>query len=192
MEKIKLFADLYSKLTALCEAMRVTEDAKAPNKMAEHLREARRMTGILANETDKMEECAEDALDQLYEKNFVDGIASLSVMVEQVQQMRESVDKIYADLAHTLCALRELTESAGWNPVCTDEEICAAIDEGFELTNVMSLGYYDGTFALLFEKGGESEDLVMPPVVIAVGDEECYDDVRYYIEQFMDMEEECV
>ncbi len=190
MEKITLYADLYEKLNELCEAMGVADDAKPPHKMAEHLREADRMSSILADEAQTMADHTCDALDTLYEKDFVGGIKALSAMVSQVDEMRDSLDRIRADVANALCSLRELTESAGWTPTRTGEEIQAFLDEGFELAETMSLGYHDGEFALLFENEPESGEFVLEPFVVARGNEDCYEEVRKFIEQFMDMEEE--
>jgi len=189
MEKITLYADLYEELNGLCETMGVAADAMSPHKPAEHLREVDRMSSILSDEAQTMVDHTGDALDTLYEKNFIGGIRALSAMVKQVDDMHESLDHIRTNLAHALCSLREITQSANWTPTRTGEEIEAYLDEGFELVNTMSIGYRDGEFALLFENELNSGEFLLEPFVVARGTEDCYDEVRAYVEQFMDMED---
>ena len=189
MMKIELYADLFGKLNSLCETMHLDADATAPCKMAEHLREVRRMCDWLSEEADTLSNQADEALDELYDKNFTSGIDMLSKMVTQLDELRDTVEIIHSQLANTLCALRELTAPAGWLPTCTDAQIQQCIDEGFTLTNSMSLGYQNGQYALLFEKEENGEELVKEPFVIGVGREADYEEVRAFVEQFLDMEE---
>ena len=189
MKKNELSADLFGKLNSLCETMHLDADATAPCKMAEHLRETRRMSDWLSGEADTLSNQADEALDELYDRNFAGGIDMLSKMVTQLDELRDTVEIIHSQLANTLCALRELTAPAGWLPTCTDAQIRQYIDEGFALTNVMSLGYQNGQYALLMEKDENGEELVLKPFVIGVGRDEDYDEVRAFVEQFLDMEE---
>lgn len=189
MDKIKVYADLFGRLQALCETMQVGVEACAPRKLAEHLNEVYRMGDMLSDGADALCDGANEALDALRYQNFIGGIDALSAMVEQMRDLKASVDTAYDELAHTLCALRALLEPAGWSPIRTDDEIRQAIDEGFELTNVMSLGYRDGQYALLFEEAEDDEALVADPFLIALGGEEDYDEIRAFVEQFMDMED---
>lgn len=187
MEKIRIYADLYGKLEALCETMGLSADAVAPGKLAEHLREVNRLSSIASDEADVLAYHANEALDELRYKDFIDGIRVLSEMVEQLDELQESVDIARRELGHTLCALRELTESAGWSPICSNEEMVRGIETGFSLTDSVSLSYKDGQYALLFE---EIDDIAAEPFVFAVGGEEHYDEVCTFLKQFLNMEEE--
>ncbi len=190
MNKLKINTILFEKLNELCDRMQVDPIAKSNYKMAEHLRQIHYISNDLTNDLNAMSDNVDDILGALYHKDFVVGIDLLSKAADQAAELQDSINTICDELANALTALRELVEPDTWKPLHTDEEMKKVLNESFDLTNSMSLGYQNGQYALLFEKSDGSEELVIPPVIVAIGGENDINEVRAYIESFMDMEEE--
>ena len=190
MEKIKINTNLFRKLNTLCENMQIPANAKADRKMAEHLRQLYHTSSYMADDLNVFADRVDDILSALYVKDFTNGISLLSDAVEQTEELQESLEAMCNELAGSLAALRQLIEPAGWKAVRTDEEVKKIIEDGFSVTNSMSLGYENGQYALLFEESETDSTMVLPPYVVAIGGEDDYKYVRAYIESFMDMDEE--
>lgn len=190
MNKIKIDKKLYNKLNDLCESLKLETESKTDSTAAECLKEVYRVGSIMTDEAQTLIDAVDDALADLYNRNFEIAIEELSTGVKEISNLRESLDMITANLSNGLNLLRDLLEPNGWTLTCTADEIQEAIDKGFSLTDSMALGYKDGEFALLFDKSEEDGTLVCPPFIIATGDQEHYEEVQKYVESFLDMEEQ--
>ena len=189
MEKFTINAEAFGKLALLCEAMGVHPEAATDGKAADHLREVIHTGRSFERTMDSLTADADEALDALYDKDVPSGIDLLAAVVEQFGEIQNYVDALREQLESTLTALREFAAPDGWAPLRSDEEMKAEIERGFALTNAMSLGHHEGQYALLFEKGAEDDTLVTDPFVIAVGRDEDCDEIRAYVESFLDMED---
>lgn len=190
MEKFTIQAEAFGKLVLLCEAMGVHPEATTDGKVADHLRDAIHTGRSFAQTMDSITVDADEALDALYDKEIPESIDLLTAVVEQFGEVQEYVDTLREHLENTLTALREFTAPDGWMPLRSDEEVEAEIEQGFALTNDMSLGHHEGQYALLFEKSAEDDTLVTEPFVIAVGRDEDDREIRAYVESFLDMEDD--
>lgn len=190
MEKFTIQAEAFGKLVLLCETMGVHPEATTDGKVADHLRDAIHTGRSFAQTMDSITVDADEALDALYDKEIPESIDLLTAVVEQFGEVQEYVDTLREHLENTLTALREFTAPDGWMPLRSDEEVEAEIEQGFALTNDMSLGHHEGQYALLFEKSAEDDTLVTEPFVIAVGRDEDDREIRAYVESFLDMEDD--
>jgi len=189
MTKIKINSGSYNKLCNLCDEMKTGKEAKAKKKVAEYLREVYNLCGYLADEYEALSEVADDAYDALLNKNFTVGIDTLSDIVAKTNELQNDIKELSDSVTGSLLALRKLVSPSSWTPIHTDDEVRQAIEEGLSKTDFMTLASQNGKFALLFEVSENDRTQTSPPFIFAYGEEDDIDEIRAYIEQFLDMEE---
>ena len=190
MEKIIIKAETFAKLTILCEKIGLDNEFKPEEKAASYFENIIELGRIMSQGAEKLEGDADDALDFLFDKNVSGAVSSLSLALEKAGELTDYASKLQDSISNALEAIRDCTVPDAWAPLCTDEEVKAALDRGFGLTCCMSLGFKDSKYALLFEQENDENKLVCEPFIVAVGRDEDAHLVRAYIENFMDMEEE--
>lgn len=188
MKKIILHSGLYNKLDSLCEVMSIGKEDKTDVKVADNLRKLYNVSNYLAGEYGEFSDRTDDVLSALYDKDFVTGIEGLMDLVAKISGLRSELDELNDALKGTLISLRALTEPSSFKPLYCENDVRAAIDNGLEKTDFMSLGYNNGRYALLFEVDENDHTQLAPPFIFAEGGPSDLDEARAYIENFFDME----
>jgi len=186
MSKIQMVAVLYGKLMALCNQLRVEEDACEVATTMENLQSTQTLCHYLAEDVRTLADMAGEVEGALYEQDLSAAVGALSDFVDRFRELQGDMHTLRDYVQRSAVSFHHAVEPVGFAPLCTDEEMESVIAEHFQRDSVMSLGYKDGQYALIFGDGEQESE----PYVFAVGsgDEDAL--ARAYIERFIEVEEE--
>lgn len=188
MNKIKLTENQFKNLVELGAALSVSEPEYIQENTGENIRAAIRLCKELTLELNDLQNTLDDTMYALSEKKIDESIAKMTEYTQIAKAVKEDAATIENYLAGSISKFIEISKAEETFIVtATSEEIQKVIDTNFEICPVMSVGYKDGVYALLF---GEDDDTIdIEPFIFAEGNEDDYDKAQRFIETFLDLEE---
>ena len=187
MNKIKLSANQYNKLIKLEAALPVSNPQQIQETAGENIRAAINLCKALALEINDLENFLNDTLYALVKKNIDFSVATMTEYTHIAKTVKEDAKAIANYLAGSISKFIEVAETEeSFTVIASREEIQSVIDKNFEIYPVMSLGYNEGSYALLF--GEDDETIEIKPFIFAKGRKEDYEQVQRFIETFLDLE----
>lgn len=188
MNNIKLTTSQFYQLIKLSSELPVNDAADVRETMGENIRDAIRLCKELSLELSDIENTLNNAMYALVDKRLDDVINGITKYTDLAKTIKEDTTIIENLLAGSISKFIEISEPENsLNIIVSKEEIQATIDKNFEIYPVMSVGYHDGNFALIF--GEEEFSIDTEPFIFAKGKEEDYDEAQRFIETFLDLEE---
>lgn len=187
MNKIKITKEQFNNLIKLQSALPVTDAKSTMGKTAENILEAKTICSGLDFEVNELYDKIHDAECHLYDKNIGAAIGAMGEYIDKIQEIQKDIKGIANYLAASITTLIDATEISTFTVTAKSEEIQQVIDKSFEICPVMSIGFKDGIYALLFGEDEKSIDL--EPFVFARGEEDDYETARQFIEGFLDLED---
>lgn len=188
MEKIYISKEQLTTLIKLQSELSAYDLCSAEPTTGENLMRAEEIARNSAFDLSDLQDALTSTGFAIRDKNINGIIKNMAQYVKLMKTIKEDMQIIENHLAASVSKFLEVTELYnGLELVATDDEIQNALDDGFEQFPVMSVGYKDGIFALLF---GEDENSIdIEPFVFAKGTEENFDEAEEYIESFIDIDE---
>jgi len=188
MEKIYISKEQLTTLIKLQSELSAYDLYSAEPTTGENLMRAEEIARNSAFDLSDLQDALTSTGFAIRDKNINGIIKNMAQYVKLMKTIKEDMQIIENHLAASVSKFLEVTELYnGLELVATDDEIQNALDDGFEQFPVMSVGYKDGVFALLF---GEDENSIdIEPFVFAKGTEENFDEAEEYIEKFIDIDE---
>ena len=188
MNKIKITNHQFSTLTRLQSILSAGTPDDIQENTCENIKAAVQLCKSLTLELDQLQNLLDDTLDELYENNINAAISNMSEYTKLTNEIKTDTAMMENYISGSLTKFTDVAEIAEpFILIVTKEEIKQTIDRNFEICPVMSLGFKDGDYALLF---GEDENTIdIEPFIFAKGNKEDYDAVQRFIETFLDLEE---
>lgn len=187
MNKIKITKNQFNNLIKLQSVLPVTDATNTMGKPAENMLEAKTICSGLDFEVNELYDKIHDAECHLYDKNIGAAIGAMGEYIDKIQEIQKDIKDIANYLAASISTLIDATEISTFTVTAKSEEIQQVIDTNFEKCPVMSIGFKDGVYALLF--GEDEESIDIEPFIFARGDEDDYETARHFIEGFLDLED---
>ncbi|MBQ1186712.1 MAG: hypothetical protein IIX54_03385 [Clostridia bacterium] len=188
MNKIIISKQNYNKVMALQNKMPVKNDEKVGKTTAENIMSAKILLEEMAERIEAIQEAIYDFETAIFDKDVDEMVAKMSEYTNLMAEIKQNADQAEDYIAGSITTFAQTTAPSEFTVIVPEEEIKQAIESNFDTVHVMSLGFKDGEFALLF---GEDEDTIdRPPFVFAKGEEHNYSEAQKFIEQFLDMEED--
>ena len=170
MNKIKITNEQLNKLVKLQSVLPVTDANSTMGKTAENILEAKTICSGLDFEVNELYDKIQDAEYCFYDKNIGGTIDKMGEYVDKIQELQKDINDIANYLAASITSLIDATEITTFTVTATNEEIQQVIDKSFEKFPVMSIGFKDGVYALLF--GEDEESIDIEPFVFAINTKE--------------------
>lgn len=187
MDKIIITKEQHHQLTALQRRLPAGSAANLPQTTMENVMSAKLQLDELAGHLELLRNAIDEFETAVYDRDPKEMVRQMAAYTCLAQALKSDADVVGNFIAGSITRFLEVTTPSSFTVIVPDAEIRTAIDQHFAHCNVMSLGYQDGSFALIF--GEDESAAAQPPFVFAKGAEECYDEARRYIEAFLDMEE---
>ena len=186
MNKLIISKQNYNKVLALQNKMPVNNAKSIGKTTAENIMSAQILFEEMAERIEALQEAIYDFETAIFDKDVDEMVAKMSKYTGLIAEIKQTANQAENYIAGSIATFAETTTPSQFTVIVSDEEIKQAIESNFSDINVMSLGYKDGEFALLF--GEDEETIDRPPFVFAKGEEHNYSEAQKFIEQFLDME----
>ena len=189
MNKLRIDTQLYKRLIGLQSRISGYDEAEVAENFADNIEGAQRSCRELEFILSDLQNAINGADYAVYDKEIERGVENMEQYVKSLGELEEEISLLKGYLAGTIKTLSEITEPSRFVVTVSNEEIERVLDETYEKYQLMSLGYNDGKYALLF--GNDEESIEEEPFVFATGREDEYEEVRKFIETFLDLEDPC-
>ena len=187
MDKIKITKEQFIRLLGIRAAFPVREGSRVQETVAENISEANRLCKGLGYDLMDLQDLLYDTEEAFYSSDTESALSTMAEYASIARGIVEYAQMIEDYLAGAIEKFSEITEPSTLVITAKNEEIQETIDRNFEICPVMSIGFMDGSFALLF---GEDEDRIdIEPFIFAKGQAEDYDEAMRFIEGFLDLEQ---
>ena len=187
MDKIIITKEQHQQLTVLQRRLPAGSAANLPQTTMENVMSAKLQLDELAEHLELLHNAIDEFEIAIYDHDTKEMVSQMAAYTRLTQALKSDAEVVGNFIAGSITRFLEATTPSSFTVIVPDAEIREAIDQHFAHCNVMSLGYQDGSFALIF--GEDENSAAQPPFVFAKGAEECYEEARHYIETFLDMEE---
>ena len=184
MEKIKITREQREHLAALLDFMPTPEEEFLEKNTAEALYSAKCLLDEMEENIEALRDAVFDFETAIFDQNLDEMLNKLAEYVHLARRLCLNAQSTEGFIAGSLTRFIETTSD--FTVTVNEEEIKKVLDREFVFDRVMSVGYKDGEYALLF--GADEETIDRPPFIFAKGSEDCYDEAREYIEGLLDME----
>ena len=187
MCKIIISKEQYKRLTGLQNERPISKAERLQKTTAENIMSAKYLLEDMEERLQDLSYAISEFEAAIYDHELDGMINRMTEYVRLIRALEADTKEAGDYLAGSVTRFMETTALSAFTVIRSEAEIKLKIDQSFENTNVMSIGYKDGEYALLF---GEDEETVNEePFIFAKGGEECYDEARKFIETFLDLEE---
>ena len=187
MNRLRIDTELYKRLISLPSKISGHDEAEAADNFADNIEGAERSCRNLEFILSDLQNAINSADYAVYDKEIERGVESMEQYITSLSELEEEVASLKNYLAGSIKAVAEITEPSRFVVTASSEEIERVLDETHDKYQIMSLGYNDGKYALLF--GNDEESIEEEPFVFAVGREDEYEEVRRFVETFLDLED---
>ena len=187
MNRLRIDTELYKRLISLPSKISGHDEAEAADNFADNIEGAERSCRNLEFILSDLQNAINSADYAVYDKEIERGVESMEQYITSLSELEEEVASLKNYLAGSIKAVAEITEPSRFVVTASSEEIERVLDETSDRYQIMSLGYNDGKYALLF--GNDEESIEEEPFVFAVGREDEYEEVRRFVETFLDLED---
>ena len=187
MNRLRIDTELYKRLISLPSKISGYDEAEAADNFADNIEGAERSCRNLEFILSDLQNAINSADYAVYDKEIERGVESMEQYITSLSELEEEVASLKNYLAGSIKAVAEITEPSRFVVTALSEEIERVLDETSDRYQIMSLGYNDGKYALLF--GNDEESIEEEPFVFAVGREDEYEEVRRFVETFLDLED---
>ena len=187
MNRLRIDTELYKRLISLPSKISGYDEAESADNFADNIEGAERSCRNLEFILSDLQNAINSADYAVYDKEIERGVESMEQYITSLSELEEEVASLKNYLAGSIKAVAEITEPSRFVVTASSEEIERVLDETSDRYQIMSLGYNDGKYALLF--GNDEESIEEEPFVFAVGREDEYEEVRRFVETFLDLED---
>ena len=187
MNRLRIDTELYERLISLPSKISGYDEAESADNFADNIEGAERSCRDLEFILSDLQNAINSADYAVYDKEIERGVESMEQFITSLSELEEEVASLKNYLAGSIKAVAEITEPSRFVVTASSEEIERVLDETSDRYQIMSLGYNDGKYALLF--GNDEESIEEEPFVFAVGREDEYEEVRRCVETFLDLED---
>lgn len=186
MDKITVSKEQFNKLIKLQDEFTVNEPLYIQKTTAENIMAAKVLCKELSYELMKMQNLLDETETAFYDKEINTAIDLAPEYVHLAKEIKEYTLMIEDYLAGSISTLIAATEISSFVVTATSDEIQKVIDKNFKICPVMSIGFRDGNYALLF--GEDEESIDIEPFIFGKGKAEDYEYAKQFIETFLDLE----
>lgn len=187
MNKIKLSRNQFESLDHLSTEVPVCEPIYIRESTFENINDAIKLCNALRFEIGDLENMLNDILYAIKDRGIDDAISKLRDSASIVKTIREDAKFTENYLAGGISKFLEASEIGdSFKVIAKNDEIKSYIERNFEILPVMSLGYSEGRFALIF--GEDDDNIAVNPLIFAQGNQEDYERAQQFIETFLDLE----
>lgn len=187
MEKIIITKEQYNHLVELLNYLPIKNADNIQENTAQNLISAKYLLEEMTEKIEVLKDAIDDFEDAIYDHDLEEMINKMTNYTHVVRELKNDAEIAEDYISGSITRFVEATTLSDFTVIVSEDQIREAIDRNLTDTRVMSVGYKDGEYALLF---GEDEDTIdIEPFVFAKGREECYDQARKFIESFLDLEE---
>lgn len=188
MNKLTISKENYSKIIELQNNLTVNNIENIKLTTGENIMLAKYTLEDIAEKIQTLQEAIYDFETAIFDKDVDEMVAKMTEYTRLISELKQDVDETQDYIAGSVSGFEQTVIPSEFTVIVSEEEIKSEIESSFDESKVMSIGFNDGEFALLFGEDEESIDL--HPFIFAKGKQEDYDEARKFIEQFLDMEED--
>lgn len=187
MEKIILTKDQYRRLEEIQRMVSVKKIENLQATTAENLISAKYLLEEISRRIDRILAAIDEFETAVFDHDPEEMIRQITRCVQLNGEWKRDAETAEDFLAGSVARFLEATTPSDFTVIVPEEEIRRVINENFDTETLMSVGWREGWFALIF--GPDEETIDRPPFVFAKGREACYNEARAFIETFLHQEE---
>lgn len=180
----------YTELKKVLDDCSIAAEESADVNFGDEMMQVESICNYLADDVAELQSAAASLAYAVYEMDREGILAATEKMAKHLGEIEEDYVVLTSASKGVFTSVGQLAKPR-LTFLYTDCEIEALIDEHLQPDHTMSVGYNGGRYALIFATVDEEEEETPYFIqVIAMGDEDDYDEVSDYIESFIDLSDE--
>lgn len=180
----------YTELKKVLDDCSIAAEESADVNFGDEMMQVESICNYLADDVAELQSAAASLAYAVYEMDREGILAATEKMAKHLGEIEEDYVVLTSASKGVFTSVGQLAKPR-LTFLYTDSEIEALIDEHLQPDRTMSVGYNGGRYALIFATVDEEEEETPYFIqVIAMGDEDDYDEVSDYIESFIDLSDE--
>lgn len=186
MDKILLNASQSAIIDECCKKLDITDDYESNTTLYDSVTDMEHICKDFHYNLNKLQDALMDIKLSIADHDTEKLVQALKEMSGLIPEFSQDINTISKSTADAVASFKSASEKIGFMLLYDDKYIKQLIDDNLKGDSIMSVGYKDGEFALIFCE--VIDDIEQPPFlinVIAKGEKDSYDDVQAYIERVL-------